>query len=170
MNEAIDLKLFDTSPYPRSCPVVDPSKPSDGWERDATASFFLGKSNLDLSPNAFREFPYDYSSCHHWLCNEAFVFFLPGLMRLVLSDRGTDQTALLGDSLVNTFLRMASGEMSYRLQPIVEKYSEQQLGVIAQFLVEIARLDPYPISEKDPALTALRLFWGQFLPRTTTEK
>lgn len=163
--ETIDLTLFDMCPYPRGSAVIDPTKPSDGWERDATASFFFGKSNLDLSPDAFHEFPYDYSSCHHLLCNEAFVFFLPGLMRLVLSDRDTDQTALLGDSLVNTFLRMANGEMSCRLKAVVERYSEQQLAVIAKFLVEIARLDPYPVPEKDPALAALRLFWGQFLPR-----
>lgn len=167
MNDAIDLQLFDMRPYPRSSPVVDPSLPSDGWERDATASFFSGKSILDLSPNAFQEFPYDYSTFHHLLSHEAFTFFLPGLMRLVLSDRETDQTALLGDSLVNTFFRMANGEMSYRLQPILERYSEKQLAVIAKFLTEIANLNPHPIPEEDPARNALLLFWGQFLPHTT---
>lgn len=85
-------------------------------------------------------------------------------MRLALADRESDQSALLGDSLVNAFLRMACGDMDYRLRPILERYSDQQLGVIANFLVEMSRLDPYPVPEKDPARNALQLFWGQFLP------
>ena len=97
------------------------------------------------------------------LSDDAFVFFLPGLMQLALLNREDDQAALLGDSLVNTLLRMARGEMNDRLKPVVGAYSNRQLSAVAKFLAAVAKLDPYPIPEKDPALSALRLFWGQFL-------
>jgi hypothetical protein len=163
MSEIVDLQLFDTRPFPESSPVVDPSLGSDGWERDAVAAFFRGKSNLELTPEAFAEFPYDYSSCHHLFSREAFLYFLPGLMQLVLRDRETDQTLLLGDSLVNTLARMGQGELNDRLQPLLDTYSKAQLAVIAKFLRASADLDQYPMAEKNPALQALRLFWGRFL-------
>ncbi|QHE87238.1 DUF6714 family protein [Hydrogenophaga sp. BPS33] len=170
MSESIDLSLFGQRPYPADKPVVDPARRGDEWESDGTAQFFEGKSNADLLQSAFDEFPYDYSSCHHLLTDEAFSFFLPGLIRLTLENRDSDQSALLGDSLVNTLLKMAKGEMNYRLQPIVDTYNREQLGAIAKFLAEIARIDPYPILEKDPALNALQFFWGQFLPETSHQR
>jgi hypothetical protein len=165
MQKDIDLSLFDTRPYPENKPVVDPEMPRDGWERDGVAVFFQGKRNVDLTLKALEaEYRYDCSGFHHHLSDEAFVFFLPGLMRLVLQHHEEDQIGLLGDSLVSTFLRMAKGEMGHRLDPVVTAYSNQQMAVVARFLVAFSQLYPYPIPEKDPALAALRLFWGQFLP------
>lgn len=164
VEDSLDLALFDTRPFPSGKSVVDPEKLGDGWERDGVAAFFKGKSNADVTVQALqKQYPYDYSSFHHHLSDDAFVFFLPGLMRLTLENREDDQAALLGDSLVNTFLRMARGELNDRLKVVVSAYSNQQLAVIAKFLALMAEIDPYPIPEKDPALSALRLFWGQFL-------
>lgn len=160
----LDLALFDTGPFPSSKSVVDPETLGDGWERDGVAAFFKGKSNAEVTVEALKEqYPYDYSSFHHHLTDDAFVFFLPGLMQLTLLNREEDQAALLGDSLINTLLRMAKGELSDRLKAVVSAYSNQQLAVVAKFLELMAKIDPYPIPEKDPALSALRLFWGQFL-------
>jgi hypothetical protein len=164
VDDFVDLALFDTGPFPSTKSVVDPEKLGDGWERDGVAAFFKGKSNADVTIRALEEqYPYDYSSFHHHLSADAFVFFLPGLMQLALLNREDDQAALLGDSLVNTLLRMAKGEMNDRLKPVVGAYSNWQLSAVAKFLAAVAKLDPYPIPEKDPALSALRLFWGQFL-------
>lgn len=162
MKSPIDLSLFPSSPFPGDRPVVDAAKANDGWERDAVSQLFAGKSIRDLTPAAVKHFPHDLSTCHHLLSAEAFAFFLPGLLNLVLSDRDDDQVALLGDSLVNTLLRMASREMDYRLGPLLQQYSKEQLAVVACFLEEVARIEPYPIPEKDPARNALRLFWDQY--------
>jgi hypothetical protein len=164
MHKTIDLSLFDTRPYPHASHVIDPEKAGDRWERDATAKFLFGKKNEDLTAAAFDGFPSDYSTFHHLMTNETFVFFLSGIMAFALANRDIDQAALLGDSLVNSFLRMAEGELQHRRRALLDNYSAEQLRVISIFLTEIAGRDPYPIPDRDPAVNALHLFWGKFHP------
>jgi hypothetical protein len=138
----------------------------DGWEADRAAQFFANRRPSDLTAEVFeRDYPGDWASSHYLLTNEAFLHFLPSLMRIAREarDKGAgalDYSAMLGDSLRTALARMARGEMPERLNALMAAYSTAQLRQVAQFFVDEVSWEG---SEEFDGNRVALVFWRQLI-------
>ncbi len=160
----MNLILFEDRPFTK--PPVDPAKVGDGWEYDRASKFYGFKSVHDVTLDAFtREYPGDWASSHYLLTDDAFLYFLPALMKVATEARtapGISQTyaTMLGSSLLTALCRMARGEMEGRLASMLSGYSPEQVAVVARFVEEEVHWEGS--EEFDDMRTALT-YWKRFV-------
>jgi hypothetical protein len=159
-------ELFSDERYVES--PVDPSLLGDGWECDRAASFFAAKRPSEVTAEMFeRDFPGDWASCHYLLTDDAFLHFLPALLRIAEETRAKPNAALeyaamLGDSLRTTLARMARGEMQERLNAVLGAYSPDQVAEVARFFMDEVHWEG---SEDFEGNKAGLEFWGKLASR-----
>ena len=164
---SVNLSDFDQLAFPPDAPVVSAGKAGDEWEYDAAVAYFRGKRLVDVTYNDIRTRygKTDWTASISFLSEQAFLFFLPALMKIAQDNYRdvSDNAGVLADNLVFMFRRMATGDMDHRLHPLVQRYSRVQLSAIAKFLIEMSDEHYRGTGDMDDAKTALQLFWGQYL-------
>jgi hypothetical protein len=163
---AVTFDLFPQETYPADQQAAPQSLIGDGWVGDETERFFRGRRRWDVTLETLsQEYKSDWTAAHNFLNEEAYLFFLPAFLQVALTGYERDDGAkLLADALAHSLLRMARGEQDHRLLPLLKHYSREQLGVIAQFLLELSRDHYKATGDMDDAEPALELFWRKYLP------
>jgi len=159
------IDVFPHGSFPLERHTAPSSIIGDGWVGDETERFFRGRQLAEVTCKTLsNEYRSVWWSAHNFLNDEAYLFFLPAFLKIALDDFKENEGArMLADALAHSFLRMAKGEQDHRLLPILQTYSREQLGEVAQFLLELSHDRYKPANDLDDAEPALELFWKQYL-------
>lgn len=153
---SIDFSVFSNDVFPDNKVVTKRS----GIESCAVDDFFKGRRRFDVTLKELRDgYDCDESACLTFMEPEAFVFFLPLFMKLVISDFEASEN--IPDSLVYKLHRMATGGARSWLDEILKSYSKEQRAVVVQFLEEMSRIE-WMHHEPDIAKEAARRLRNEF--------
>ncbi|MDR5884069.1 DUF6714 family protein [Caballeronia sp. LZ032] len=132
----LNFSLFSNISFPENKPITNRSS----IESRAVDDFFRGRKRFATSLKELREdYECDESACLNFMEAEAFAFFLPLFMKLVICDYRESEN--IPDSLVYKLHRVASDGADDWLNAILKTYSTSQRDVVVRFLDEMSQIE-----------------------------
>lgn len=132
----LEISAFEQGPF--DGPIVYPDR-LHGVEQEATVAYYKGRSLSNMTVESIERHHWD-SFMHVLLSDEAYLHYLPVLMKMGVEHQESDRVGEISDSITSQLRRIAEGDLEERRTAIVSHYNRQQLSVVVRYLEHMATI------------------------------